>query len=107
MFVDSSGISKTVKDETTEVKTVLTDNEYSALLIQEGRAKLSENKIVEGYSCEVDLTNSNLKYLTDYNIGDLVSVEDVSLNQLYKVRILTVTETQDENGYSITAEFGF
>lgn len=109
LFVDSSGISKTVKDETTEeeAETVLTDNEYATLLIQEGRAKLAENKIVEGFNCEVDLTNSNLKYLTDYNIGDLVSVEDINIKQMYKARILNITEVQDENGYSIAAEFGF
>ena len=107
LFVDSSGISKTVKDETTEVETVLTDSEYATLLIQEGRAKLAENKVVEGFNCEVDLTNSNLKYLTDYNIGDLVSVEDIYLKQIYKARILKITEVQDENGYQISSEFGF
>lgn len=107
LFVDSSSISKTVKDETTEDETVLPDSEYEALLIQEGRAKITENKVVEGFSCEVDLTNSKLKYLTDYNIGDLVTIEDTHLKQLHNARILKITEVQDENGYAISAEFGF
>jgi hypothetical protein len=107
LFIDSSSISKMVMDETTEVETVMTDSEYSTLLIQEGRAKLAENKVVENFNCEVDLTNSNLKYLTDYNIGDLVSVEGVYMKQLYKARILKITEVQDENGYAISSEFGY
>lgn len=107
LFVDSSSISKTVKDVTTEEETVLPDSEYEALLIQEGRAELAGNKVVEGFSCEVDLTNSKLKYLTDYNIGDLVTIEDTHLKQLHKARILKITEVQDENGYAISAEFGF
>lgn len=107
LFVDSSSISKTVKDETTDDETVLPDSEYEALLIQEGRAKITENKVVEGFSCEVDLTNSKLKYLTDYNIGDLVTIEDTHLKQLHNARILKITEVQDENGYAISAEFGF
>lgn len=107
LFVDSSGISRTVRDETTEKETVLTDNQYSALLIQEGRAKLDENKTVEGFSCEIDISNSGLEYTKDYNIGDLVSVENLLLKKYYKARILTVTETQDDNGYSISATFGF
>lgn len=107
LFVDSSSISKTVKDETTEDETVLPDSEYEALLIQEGRAKITENKVVEGFSCEVDLTNSKLKYLADYNIGDLVTIEDTHLKQLHNARILKITEVQDENGYAISAEFGF
>ena len=83
------------------------DSEYEALLIQEGRAKITENKVVEGFSCEVDLTNSKLKYLADYNIGDLVTIEDTHLKQLHNARILKITEVQDENGYAISAEFGF
>lgn len=107
LFVDSSNISKTIKGNTSEGETVIPDSEYATLLIQEGRAKLAENKIVEGFTCEVDLTNSNLKYLTDYNIGDIVSVEDANLKRLHNARILKITEVQDENGYAISSEFGF
>ena len=42
----------------------------------------------------------------DYYLGDLVTIEDKYINKLVNVRILSVTEVQDDNGYNISLEYG-
>lgn len=109
MFVDASGISKTVKEDEGDEK-VYTDSEYSSMLIQKSNEDFENYKSIESFTGEIDLTNSKLKYgrsmADDYYLGDLVTIEDKYINKLVNVRILSVTEVQDDNGYNISLEYG-
>ena len=46
------------------------------------------------------------KMNADYYVGDRVTFADDDLDLYSNVRILSATEVQDENGYSIDVEFG-
>lgn len=103
-FVDASSISSTYK-EGEEEKTYEMDA-YRKMLEAQGRQAISELKKVETFDGEIDLTNSNYVYLVDYNLGDLITVEDKDRGKYINARIVTVTEVQDDNGYKIDIDYG-
>ena len=69
MFVDASGISSDTDDGT------LTTAQYNALLTQEGKKALAENKATEVFDGTIS-KSSNLTFKTDYFLGDKVQMED-------------------------------
>lgn len=103
-FIDAKDISSTYKDGDEE-KTY-TNEEYRKQLEAQGRQTIAELQKVETFDGGIDLTNSNLTYGEDYNIGDMITVEDKDLKKYINARILTVTEVQDDEGYKIDIEYG-
>lgn len=98
-FVDASSITQGD----------LSVQEYRKQLESQGRQTISSLAETETLSGEIDMTNSNLRYGIDYNIGDMVTIEDKDLNKYINTRILAVTEVQDvqdEKGYNIDIEYG-
>lgn len=103
-FVDANNMSSTY-NEGDEEKTY-TNEEYRKQLETQGRQTLAELQKIETFDGEIDLTNSNLVYGTDYNLGDMITVEDKDIGKYINARIISVTEVQDDNGYNIDIEYG-
>lgn len=96
VFVDASSLTQ---EE-------LTLETYRKQLEAQGKQTIAEFQKIETFDGEVDVTNSSLVYGTDYNLGDLITIEDKSINKYINARILTVTEVQDDDGYKIDIEYG-
>ena len=103
-FVDASSISTTYKDGDEE-KTY-TNDVYRKMLEAQGRQSIAELQRIETFDGEIDTTNSSFTYGEDYNLGDLVTIEDRDIGKYINARILSVTEVQDDNGYNIDIEYG-
>lgn len=81
------------------------DNEYRAQLKSEGEQELATLISVEGFSGSVDVTNSSFKFGADFQIGDIVTVQDNGINKYLNARIVAIPEVQDDDGYQINIEF--
>lgn len=81
------------------------DVENEEDLPDRGAQKLSEMQKVESFESRI-LSNSNLVYEKDYNIGDTVTIQnkewDVTLNSVIK----SITEIYEEGGFRLEANFG-
>ena len=105
IWVDASSQSKTYMDEN-DVEQTYTDEEYVDMLQSAGKQQIALLSFTEQYDGDINVGNPQYKYKTDYNIGDLVSIEDREIGIYLTARILTVIENQDENGYMITVSYG-
>lgn len=103
-FVDASSIASTYKEGEEEKSYTL--DVYRKMLEAQGRQTIAELQKVETFDGEIDLTNSQLVYGQDYNLGDIITVEDKEMGIYIDPRIIAVTEVQDENGYKIDIEYG-
>lgn len=106
-YIDASSNSKTYRDEE-EVEHTLTDAEYNKILLSAGKADIASYTITETFSGNIDLSNSVWKYgeNADYYLGDIFSIQDNGIGLYINARLIGITETQDENGYTIAGEFG-
>ncbi|MEI7667983.1 MAG: siphovirus ReqiPepy6 Gp37-like family protein, partial [Erysipelotrichaceae bacterium] len=77
--------------------------EYEQLLAQKGSLVL--NNQIEHFEGEV-IADGNLKYKTDYDLGDIVTIENTKWGKQIHVRITEITEVYDQNGSSIIPVFG-
>ena len=75
------------------------DNES---LSDRGNIKLSENKSVETFECET----LNLGYITEWDLGDIVTILDKELGYLEHSRIIEVTESYENGKFTIEPTFG-
>lgn len=103
-FIDGSSISRKYTENGTEKS--YTDTEYTAILQNFGAQELSNQQPTEIFSGEISLTHSAYKLGTDFDIGDMVTVHDRDMGLFADVRILKITEVQDDNGYILSAEYG-
>lgn len=83
----------------------INDDEYRAQLTGEGQQELAKLISAEGFSGSIDLENSTFKYGIDFEIGDIVTVQDNAINKYINVRVVTVAEVQDDSGYQVNIEF--
>ena len=81
------------------------DVEYSTQLNAAGDQELSQRLIAENFEGSIDLTNSSFEFGTDFDIGDIVTVQDNGINKYINVRIVGVSEVQDDNGYQVNIKF--
>ena len=103
-WVDASSISRTYKDEDGAEQSY-TDTEYSEMLKAQGKQTTAAAVAVESFSGTIDVTNGNYIYNRDFFLGDVVTVQDNDIGKYINVRITEITEVQDENGYTITAQY--
>lgn len=78
--------------------------DYYDALINEGKSKLSEMVATSKFEAEIDSTN--YKYKTDYNLGDIVTVEN-KYGLIINARIVEIIETWDNTGYTIEPVFEY
>lgn len=83
----------------------LTDEQYRATLMQRGTEKLKEYGIVECLEA-VTLPNVNFTYKTDYDLGDIVTVNKKAWGIKMDKRITEIQEVYENGGLSIVPTFG-
>lgn len=99
-WIDASSINRTYKDDS-EQEQQYTDAEYIAMLNAKGKQDIAEFSTVETLTGEIDVLNGNYIYSKDFFLGDIVTLQDNKLHKYQNVRIVELTEVQDENGYQI------
>ena len=103
-FIDASSISKKYTEN--EVEQTYSDTEYNEMLNTKGKQELAALSIVETFDGAIELINSGLEYDIDFGLGDIVTIQDNKINKYLNVRILAVSEVQDDNGYMVELEYG-
>ena len=110
IFFDESSISQTYQNEAgTDV--AYSNAQYSAILRNEGKALLKEYPVESVIIGDIDITNTGLKFAPtpqddgDFCVGDIILLKDKVINILIASRITSMTEVQDEEGYSAIASF--
>lgn len=78
------------------------DIEDDAQLPDRGNSKLAEYACPDSYSSEVD----DSKYGIKWDIGDIVVTIDREYDAYLNERIVEITETFDESGYTVSPTFG-
>lgn len=105
VYIDGSSISRTYEDDNGEEQEY-TDAEYQSLLRSFGKNELAGMKKIKSLTGAINVTTAGIDIRDDYNLGDLVTIQDRKLNVYSESRILEATEVQDENGYSIDLVYG-
>lgn len=95
MFLSASDI---VSDD-------ITESEYEAMLLQRGNEALEKNALAFAFECETT-QNGNFKYLTDYDIGDIVTVAKSNWSMKSEQRLSEVTEVYEDGGMKVSPTFG-
>ncbi len=81
------------------------DLEKSSDLPVRGELKLSEHKRILSFQSEL-LPNGAFKYEEDWNLGDVVTVQNKDLNITMDTRITEVTEIYEAGGFKLNVIFG-
>ena len=102
VWIDASAQSKTY--ELNGEQKQYTDDEYLALLKSAGTQTIADYQTTEIYDGELNI--NALTYKIDFNVGDIITVEDNELNIYINPRITAVIENQNESGYSISISYG-
>lgn len=100
LYVDARDLQRK-KDDDTE----MTEEEYTAVLLQRGKEKLEEYPLVETFDAKVNVY-SNLEYKTDYDLGDKCTFLNQDLGIEAETRITEITETYENGGVTISLVFG-
>ncbi|MBQ3326183.1 MAG: siphovirus ReqiPepy6 Gp37-like family protein [Clostridia bacterium] len=77
---------------------------YRAMLKQDGDGALAEASLVNDFNAEVE-AGATYVYGEDYNLGDIVSIQ-TPYSGTQRVRIIEVTESEDETGNTTLITFG-
>lgn len=91
--VNSSGSSKD-----------LTEKQFTDALAEKGKEALAKIKSTESFEAEISL--NQFKYKTDFNLGDIVTVEN-EFGIYSDARIIEIIETWEDGKYSIEPVFEF
>ncbi len=81
-------------------ETVLTDEEYLAMMIQRGEEDLSKHGIQKTFESEIDTLTTTFKYREDYLIGDVVQI-DSNYGVESRARVTEIIHSQSKEGISI------
>lgn len=100
MYTDARDISHKDEDDND-----ITPQNYTKLLVQRGKEKISEdeNSAVETFEGEVDYKTAFV-YDVDYRLGDMVEVADIYGHET-PARISEILFSFDEEGFSINPSF--
>lgn len=83
-----------------------TPAQYSSLLNQQGQIELNKHTEKETFTGDINPLNGQWVYGEDYFLGDIVTIQDNTINKYVDSRITEVTEIQDNSGYQIKIVFG-
>lgn len=96
IFVDAKDISSNEGE--------ISEEEYTAQLMERGAESLVD--ITELFSGEIIVNTNQYQYKTDFDIGDIVTIENKEWNLSINSRIIEIIESEDEAGYKLTLTFG-
>lgn len=97
VFVDARGVSSNVNGST------MSNSKYQNLLIQKGNDKLKELKLDIEFDCEAAMTNT-FKIGIDFNVGDVVNVQD-EYGHNKTSRIIEIIHSYNDEGYKMYPTF--
>ena len=103
IFVDASNISQ--KYEEDDEEKTYTDEQYKAMLDSRGKLKLAQMIQVESFSGTINTAFGSWVLNRDYEIGDIVTIQNNKIGIYANVRITDTTEVQDENGYTVSLNY--
>ncbi len=81
------------------------DVENAADLPERGEAKLAEHRRIISFQAEV-LSTGPFKYRQDWDVGDIVTVQNKDWNLTMDTRITEVTEIYEPGGFRVNVVFG-
>ena len=84
----------------------MSDDDYNKLLIEKGNEKLAETKEIQTFESKIN-DYSNLKYKTDFDLGDIVTCVSKKWNLILDTRVTEVEEVYEESGQQINVTFGY
>lgn len=100
VFVNASDLKRTYKDDAGNEIEIEMPN-YRSMLQARGK----ENVILFQEDLNGEIDASSYKYRVDYNLGDVVTIYSNLIGAYKNVRITSVTEVQDEEGYAVKISF--
>lgn len=103
VFCDAADIARKYKSGETE--TVIPINTYLEMLKTRGRAELESYGKTINFVSTIN-TNSNLKFKSDFDIGDRITCKDKKWGIQIDARITEVTEIYQKGRETIEATFG-
>lgn len=83
----------------------MTDDEYLALLYQRGLDKLAECEKVENFEADGGDVE-NFAYMTDWDLGDIITVQDTRLGIIMHERVTEIEEVYEKGTATYTPTFG-
>lgn len=101
VFVDAKDVASTIENSDGTKKTY-TAEQYNKLLEERGRLNMTPAS--ESFDAAVDLTRS-YQYRKDFDVGDIVTIYDQHTGVYVNVRLMSVLETEDASGYTLTPTF--
>lgn len=104
IYIDASSSSRSYEEDGEQKEIPI--NDYMEQLHTIGLQTLANSQIVQSLNGEINIYNDMFKYGVNFNLGDIITIEDNALNLHVNTRIIEITEVQDENGYNITAVYG-
>lgn len=99
IYIDATSSGK--GDDTHPVS----ESEQKELVKQKGVETLASYQMIQTMEADV-ITNGNLRYKEDYDLGDKVSVVSEKLGLRLDTRIETIEEVYEQNGLEIRLIFG-
>ena len=104
IFIDASSISQKYEDDNDEEQTY-TDAEYKKMLDSRGKLDLAQMVQIDSFDGTINTSFGMWKLDIDYELGDIVTIQNNQIGIYANVRITETTEVQDENGYSVSLNF--
>ena len=98
IYIDQTGM---IYDETKQ-----TLAEYKVQLAQAGREDLEKFNEIKNFTFDAINKKDGLRYMEDYDIGDLCEVFLSSIRSSYSVRITEINEVFKESVHRLTLQFG-
>ena len=83
----------------------LTHDEYMAALVQRGNNELQHDSLVTSVECTTD-ANSNFKYKTNYDLGDIVVIRKENWDLSIDLRMTEITEIYEYGEMKVSPVFG-
>lgn len=83
----------------------ISNADYMNLLIEKGNETLATTKEILTFDSKIN-PNSNLKYKTDFDLGDIVTCVSKKWNLVINTRITEIEEVYEVDGQSINITFG-
>lgn len=102
LYVDARDLSKTNSEGS-----VLTEEEYIAMLQQRGTSKLSDNPVYVDYLCSINTDNQKGHvYGIDYSLGDIISIQDRLLKIQLSAKVVERARYWDQSGLTTDLTVG-
>lgn len=85
----------------------LTQEKYTALLVNRGTQKLAENHLICSFAADVRTYNPTYSYGNDYELGDTITVADERLGITVDAVVTGTERAVSKKGETLTLSFGY